>query len=467
MRRWKAFPLLLLSACGRIGYATHGEADAGGLDAPLPDAALPDAPGLDAPIVVPDAALDAPLELVDAAGPDASTACAAGTHRVAGRCVPFELDLDGDGFGDVVVGAQNAPPSAQGAAFFYLGSPTGPMPAGVFRSGNADERIGFTLLDAQDTNADGFDDILVSGHNFGSGQAYVFLGGSRAYATPGSMLTASPSSEFSQFMADVGDLDGDGTDDVAAAEDGAARVHLFRGSAGAGLLTTPSVTFTAPDLQRITSGDVSGDGLSDLVLRGVTGARGHLHVYVRTGTGFAASPITIPAPGASMTLLGVDVVALDGDDSADIVAGASDGTLLVYRGGALSTTSVPDLVYGSDPDFAALGATVAAVGDLDHDGFEDVAVAADVGTTTGVVVFRGGGATLARGPSITLPAASGRTSVTLGATDIDGDGEAELVVGDPLRQHVYFYASPLGTPSLAYDLSEPTETSFGNAIATR
>jgi hypothetical protein len=50
---------------------------------------------------------------------------------------------------------------------------------------------------------------------------------------------------------------------------------------------------------------------------------------------------------------------------------------------------------------------------------------------------------------------------------VDGDGLAELVVGDPTRQHVYLYADPMGSPSLAYDLSDPSATAFGFSVASR
>jgi hypothetical protein len=471
------------AGCGRIDYDAQ---DAGrDLDATSAlDVALPDAPGLDAPL--PDAVLtllDAPLPdaplldapLLDAPAPDAALApdafaCPPGERLVMGRCVPpvRQLDLDGDGIGDLVIGAQQAPPSAQGAAFFYRGSATGPVLIDTFRTGNADERVGFAVVDAHDTNGDRLDDVIVSGHNFGAGSAYVFHGGSASYATATSRLTATPSSEFGQFLCGLGDVTGDAWADVVVAEDGAARLHLFRGR-DVGLLTTPSATLTAPDLQQIgDGGDVDGNGRGDVVLRGVTGTEGHLYVYLSLTSAPAMPSLTIRA-GAGATYTGLASARLDPDAAADVVVGTSDGTVRVHRGSATGPSAAASATLATPMGASAFGTVIANVGDLDADGDDELAIASDVGGAATVHVYAGQDADpfATRATSIPLPSAAGRTRLSLGAADVDGDGLAELVVGDPTRQHVYLYADPMGSPSLAYDLSDPSATAFGFSVASR
>lgn len=458
--------------CGRAHYDTPSMdaaldatgLDARSMDAPTLDAAL-DASGLDAPPIDAGRGADAPSNDssgADAPGPDAFR-CPLGARVVGTACVPVvqQLDLDGDGYGDLVVGAQDAAPSAQGAAFFYRGSPTGPVAAGTFRAGNADERVGFTVIDAHDTNGDDLDDVLVSGHNFGSGQAYVILGGAGPFDSAAGMLTAAPSSEFSQFMTSLGDLNGDGDDDVAVAEDGAARVHVFR-STGAGLEPTPSFTFTAPDLLRIEAGDVSGDGLADIVLRGTD----HFHVYFASGASYPGPVRTTGAP-AGGTFTGLAVANLDGDGNEDVVVGATDGALRIYRG-PISPGGGP-VVVAPIAGTTILGAFVENVGDLDHDGHDDVAVTADLAAGASVQVFLGRATPpyLEHTTTIALPSpATARTTIALGATDLDGDGAAELVIGDPALRHAYVYDDPTGSPSLEHDLTD-TASSFGFSVATR
>lgn len=465
------------AGCGRLDYDPL-DAGRGSDAASTLDVALPDAPGLDAPL--PDAVtlLDAPLPdapLLDAPTPDVVLApdafmCPPAERLVMGRCVPpvRQLDFDGDGIGDLVVGAQLAPPSAQGAAFFYRGSASGPVLVDTFRAGNADERVGFAVLDAHDTNGDRLDDVIVSGHNFGAGSAYVFHGGSASYAAATARLTASPSSEFGQFLCGLGDVTGDAWADVVVAEDGSGRVHLFRGR-DVGIVTMPSVTLTAPDLQQIgDGGDLDASGTGDVVLRGVTGTEGHLYIYLSL-TGAPTMPSVTIRAGSGITYTGLASARLDADAAADLVVGTSDGSVRVHRGGASGPETTISGALVTPPGASSFGTVIANVGDLDADGDDELAIASDVGGTTAVHVYRGQPSSpfAARATSITLPSAAARTRVVLGAADVDGDGLAEIVIGDPTRQHVYLYADPLGSPSLAYDLSDASATAFGFSVASR
>jgi hypothetical protein len=78
----------------------------------------------------------------------------------------------------------------------------------------------------------------------------------------------------------------------------------------------------------VTSGDLDGDGLADLVVVGATddGAGGVAVFYARAG-GYQLGG-TLPLPGTSR---GVVVDDVDGDGKADIVA-TGGGAVLVYRG---------------------------------------------------------------------------------------------------------------------------------------
>ncbi len=464
---------LVLSACGRFHY--DASALDAGLDARGPDADLdafgPDAP-IDAPLAV-DAA--APIDTADldaatdAFAPDAF-ACS-GTDRVVdGRCVPFvsQLDLDDDGFGDLVIGAQNAPTMAAGAAFFYRGSPTGPTRFGAFRAANPDERVGFTTLDAHDVNGDGTDDVIVSGHNYMFGQAYVFHGGSSPIDVSVATLGYPEATQFGQFMAALGDRDGDGFAEVVVAEDGSDRAHLFEGVDATGLPIRPIVTFSPPSLLDLTSGDVDGDGRVDLLVRGVNGADGRVFVY-RSTLMSSSLPAPTIAAAAGTTYTSFTTAHLTGGATADLVVGTSNGEMLVYRGGAGGPSTTPSATISAPSGATGFAAIVRNVGDLDHDGDDDLAVAENLADATRVFVYLGQSAApfALEGRAITLPPASGRTRVSLGASDVDGDGEAEVIVGDPLRQHVYCYTDPTGARTLAFDLEDTSATSFGFSVASR
>jgi hypothetical protein len=408
---------------------------------------------------------------VDAAG------CRAGEHMLGGRCVPLveQLDFDGDGYGDLVVGASGEMAN-EGAAYLYHGTSTGPMLAATFRRAATDEHVGLAVADAHDTDGDGLDDVLISAHTgAGGGHAYLLLGRATPTGLADVELGATAASEFGQFMAGLGDIDGDGLADVVLAEDGASRAHLFLGTSS-GLPAGPDLTFAPPDLARIAAlGDVDGDGNGDLAFGGAFGATEHVHLYLATAGSFGATPTRTIAPGTSGVSYGsLGAADVNGDGVNELIVGAAGspagGVVYVHHG----QTGGPDFVsfdtIAAPAGTSQFGTQVAGLGDLDHDGYDDVAIASDVTTAAVVHLYRGsaGGLATARTSVITLPAMAGRSSISITAADLDGDGHAELIVGDSAREHVYAYSSPLapsGTPT--YDLTQTGATRFGSAITAR
>lgn len=145
----------------------------------------------------------------------------------------------------------------------------------------------------------------------------------------------------------------------------------------------------------------------------------------------------------------VAVADVDGDGRDDLLVGAplymarcSDGQrselgrLYVYLGrGQQPLAGPPQTLTGTHP-YGRFAAAIASLGDLDKDGFGDVAVGAPQGGDSGsgqVFIFRGQSEGLAPVPTQRLnspfpgPAAFG--FALRGATDLDGNGYADLLVG--------------------------------------
>ena len=132
----------------------------------------------------------------------------------------------------------------------------------------------------------------------------------------------------------------------------------------------------------------------------------------------------------------------DGDGYADVVTGAPGvGEILIRRGGPGGVAS--DVLTIGDPSGGvggAFGDGLASAGDLDADGFEDLAVGASgrSGERGEVYVFYGGptGLSASNFTRITFPdAAAGEhigTAVRR-AGDVNADGYADLVVGSGVR----------------------------------
>ena len=96
-------------------------------------------------------------------------------------------DVNGDGFGDVLLGSEGAAFSApdEGLAFVLLGSPDDlQFPPAWTLSGPADSRLGGMLSTAGDVNGDGFDEILIGATGYdgteeNEGAVFLHLGNDR------------------------------------------------------------------------------------------------------------------------------------------------------------------------------------------------------------------------------------------------------------------------------------------------
>jgi hypothetical protein len=187
--------------------------------------------------------------------------------------------------------------------------------------------------------------------------------------------TGTADGRFGASVTTIGDIDGDGVDDIVAGEpeyvfaapsDG--RVLVYSGRTGALLRTSIGNTHQQLGTAVTRMGDLNGDGVGEYAV----GAPGYLDnqgaVFIYDGaTGSVYYGFGGPAPGwgygRSLTSLG-DV---DGDGLDDLAIGAPDvGVVDVYSGGTIG------FLYGIyDPSGNAFGAALARCGDLDNDGVAD------------------------------------------------------------------------------------------------
>ncbi|MBN1771010.1 MAG: FG-GAP repeat protein [Deltaproteobacteria bacterium] len=376
--------------------------------------------GGETPDVVPD------LEMVGVA-----------TDLFMGAALASPGDLDGDGFGELLISS----PDAAGHGRIYLlrgGSPPDPAPDRTLEGEGSDRHLGLALAGAGDVNADGFADWLASrtpSDNPRSSPAEVllFLGSPRTDIEPDLVLPEDePGTRLGQCVAGVGDVNGDGYADWVAGRPGRGLDEVPRTPAMLVLLGGPDpdavVDFVLPThaagmepphLAAAGGGDLDGDGLSDFVVATVQytteylRAASQLDVYLGAHT-LADDPalaIRHDAPegfGFSGSLAG-DV---DGDGATELVVGSpaalgSAGAELAGRvevfgrwtTGRFAADTVLTLSEAT-PD-AALGHSVTATTDINGDGFSDVVAGApqlfNSGTGHAYVWF-GGEGDMTRGP---------------------------------------------------------------------
>jgi hypothetical protein len=294
----------------------------------------------------------------------------------------------------------------------------------------ADAGLGAVVAGGGDVNGDGSADLLVSAS--GSGTAYVVFGKSGAApiatldlapmsASPAGFAIV-PSSTYPQAghsLANAGDVNGDGLDDILV---GTASFNIN----GSAYVVFGKATTATVDLAALDAG---------------------------TGGGFAIVGAEV-GDAAGLSVSGAGDV--NGDGLADLVVGASgtdNGTAYVVFGKATSEPFQLGLLNSgldggfaiigpaSDPEAAIAGSaeSVAGIGDVNGDGLSDVAFnARGAATSVAYVVFGkrdtasvsvsalgGLGFAIDNGGPV-----SDDGMIVSGAGDVNGDGFADLVLGD-------------------------------------
>ena len=403
----------------------------------------------------------------------------------------YKMDIGAD---EVTGAAQTIIELANQPADFTLIGPGNPVENPGSTGPN--EWIGYSVA-AGDVNGDGKADLLTGAFNHAddfdnaiadSGRVYSLYGnGARRVGTI-DFFDTTPTLQVRSYINQLhigsslaaADLNGDTTRDLIIGASGAANfnvngsVFVFQGGAGLAGIKTLAPTnqaswqfrsaeatssFAAPNA--LAAGKLNNDMIDDLVIAegNATGPGNRTQagaVFVFFGSAslpalwdLATMPasLTIYGPATNSGLGRVAVGDVNGDGVLDLVVRSFSNAYVFYgplSGGTIDLASTP-----ANATITGLTGDFVAAGDVDGDGKADIIL----GLMNETDVVRGG--TLVASQTIGAAAAARFTGVTprtLYTFDWNGDGKAEVVVGDPFNNRAFVVFG--GTLSGTADVSD-------------
>ncbi len=387
-----------------------------------------------------------------------------------GASVATAGDVNGDGYADVIIGAPlyDNTLADEGRVTVYPGSATGlsGTPLRTIYGGQAGAYLGCSVSTAGDLNGDGYSDVIIGAYGYDNGEtdegrAYVY-GGSSSGLSVKPVWTVEGNQAGANLgwsVATAGDVNGDGYADVIVSapaydngETDEGRVLVYYGSSS-GMSTTAGWTAESNQIGAkfgyavFTAGDVNGDGYADVIVgapfydNGQTD-EGRAFVYYGSASTLSATAAWTAESNQVDAWFGWSVSTagdVNGDGYADVIVGAphfdngqtDSGIAFVYHGSAsgLSTTANWQATVGTN-----FGWSVATAGDVNGDGYSDVIIGGRKSRGE-AFVFYGSASGLSSTADWTkdsdgLGSAFGYS--VSGAGDVNGDGYADVIIGDYL-----------------------------------
>ena len=357
----------------------------------------------------------------------------AASVEYSGVSVSSAGDVNGDGYGDIIIGAYNAGPSGKpsaGSSYVVYGKASGFGTVDLAALGTQGFQIngaasvdfsGLSVSSAGDVNGDGYGDILIGASNSdasgmtNSGSSYVVFGKASGFGTvdlaalgtQGFQINGAASFDYSGVsVSSAGDVNGDGYDDIIigayqadpSGKTNAGSSYVIYGKAsGFGTVDLAAlgtqgfhINGAAADdnsgLSVSSAGDINGDGYDDLIVgayqadpSGRTDAGSSYVIFGGAQYGGSNIAMTVTGSAADESLFGksgADTIdgsggndTIQGGLGADRLTGGMGADVFGYDSRHHGSDTIVDFTSGSDK-IAILNALVGTsrTGTLDATG---------------------------------------------------------------------------------------------------
>ena len=301
------------------------------------------------------------------------------------------LDFNHDGYDDLIVysmayGHQNSQSPSRGKVYIYYGGPefsSASEPAMTLEGDypEGEQRIIGSIINPDDINGDGFDDLIIVDRNPdvpGSTRFMYFFGGTSDLTTPDSIKYPMPN-ESIYNMYELGDVDGDGFGDIGICYH--INYYTYFDIMWGGTFTRQNIwsldfTSGAPNGSIIGIGDINNDGYHDFSIGYLEEEQGidqysTVRVYYGNNTREFLDNTLLIRTLSSITRKCISLGDVNNDGYDDFLGYIDSSGMNVWLGSSSNLTLSPNVslnpIYFGNAQLRGINS-----GDFNGDGFSDV-----------------------------------------------------------------------------------------------
>ena len=273
-------------------------------------------------------------------------------------------------------------------------------------------------------------------------------------------------SESDLYDLTVADFDGDGKQDIATSNKNSPNISVFLNTSTPGNVSfTKTVLTPGAQTLHVTSGDLNGDGKSEILVGENNGSR--VFIFKNTSTvgslSFALQTLTVI--GAKVSQIRISDLDLNGRPDLIVSDQSASRVFIAANQSTIATINFPVVTAVALTGTAAVDGI--SIGDLDGDGLTDIAICEFLGPNIFILKNQSLPGTISVVNALKLSNATTISNLRIG--DLDGDSKADLSATALLASSVLIFgnqstssAIQFATPAIISANQKPWGIDFGD-----